>query len=198
MTVEFSEYRVYIGLGNPGARYEMTRHNIGFLVVRNFAQQHGWSFKEEKRFNAYISKGNIGGIGIHLVLPLTYMNLSGLAVKHYLDFYKLETDAICVISDDIALPFGQMRIKASGSAGGHNGLKSVESYLGTSYVRLRMGIGSPSQGQDLADYVLETFNQSEFSKLGAFIDRGTQVLHSIMESPISKVMNVVNTKVDLT
>lgn len=199
MTAEVGLYKVYVGLGNPGTKYEMTRHNIGFLVIKDFARKNGWSFKEEKKFNAFTSKGVIGKVTVHLLLPATYMNLSGLAVKHYMDFYKLEADALCIVSDDVALPFEQMRIKAEGSAGGHNGLKSIESHLGTSkYVRLRMGVGSPLQHQDLADYVLEKFNQSELPKLEAFISRGTQVLHSLLENPISKVMNAVNTKVDLT
>lgn len=146
---------IFVGLGNPGPLYEMTRHNMGFLVVRAFAQRQGWIFKEDKRFKALIVRGFIDGILVHLLLPTTYMNLSGMAVRRYLDFFKLAHDRLVVVTDDIALSFGRLRVKTMGSAGGHNGLKSVEAYLGTSrYIRLKMGIGHPGE-KVLSDYVLD-------------------------------------------
>lgn len=184
--------KVLVGLGNPGVEYEMTRHNIGYLVIKAFARQMGWHFKEEKRFNAFAAKGVIEQQAVHLLLPTTYMNRSGLAVRSYLDFFKLNPSAVIGVVDDIALPFGRLRVKPMGSSGGHNGLKSLEACLGTShYVRLRMGIGHPGQ-KILADYVLEPFNQEELQHLVAFIDRAVTVLHNLVKEDVGQVMNKVN------
>lgn len=184
---------VFVGLGNPGPEYEMTRHNAGFLVVRSFASQAGWHFKEEKRFNAFVAKGLIDGQAVHLILPLTYMNRSGLAVKSYLDFYKLGSDCLTVVVDDISLPFGKLKLKPAGSAGGHNGLKSIECFLATaSYMRLKMGIGHPGK-RILADYVLEPFSSEELQHLMGFVDHGVHVLKCLMKESTDKVMKMVNT-----
>lgn len=184
---------IFVGLGNPGLRYEMTRHNLGFLVVIALAHQLGWLLKEEPRFNAMVAKGVLDGAAVHLILPLTYMNLSGEAVRAYLAYYKLPVASVAVVTDDIAVPFGQMRLKTMGSAGGHNGLKSVEEHLGTnSYIRLRMGIGHPGV-RNLVDYVLEPFNQEEMKELKSFIDRGREVLRRLVKEEISRLMNEVNT-----
>lgn len=166
---------------------------MGFLVVKAFARQQGWQFKEEKRFNALIVKGMLDGIEVHLVLPLTFMNLSGIAIRSYLDYFKLPVSSLVAITDDIALPFGQMRLKTMGSAGGHNGLKSIEQHLGTAdYKRLRMGIGHPGV-KNLAEYVLEPFSPEELKDLTSLIDRGSAVLQRLMKEDIAQVMNAINT-----
>ncbi len=171
----------------------MTRHNMGFLVLKTLAQNLGWQFKEEKRFNSLIAKGMYEGLTIHLILPQTYMNLSGIALRSYLDFYKLPSSSVVVVTDDIALTYGQMRLKMLGSAGGHNGLKSVEEHLGTAqYIRLRMGIGHPGV-KNLAEYVLEPFSSEEIIVLPAVVDRGRDVLLRIMKEDFSHIMNTVNT-----
>lgn len=185
---------VFIGLGNPGREYEWTRHNMGYLVVQGFARKMEWRFKEDRRLSAYVAKGLIEGKMVHLLLPTTYMNLSGLAAKHYLDFFKLDVRCLAVVADDIALPFGQLKLKTMGSAGGHNGLKSIEVHLGTShYIRLRMGIGHPGE-KGLSDYVLDPFTSEELEKLETFIDRGIDVLQRFLKESVSQVMNTVNTK----
>jgi len=183
---------IFVGLGNPGLRYEMTRHNMGYLVVKAFAKQMQWQFKEEKRFNSLVVKAEYGGAIIHLLMPLTFMNLSGVALKSYLEFYKLPLEKVVVITDDFALPFGQMRLKTMGSSGGHNGLKNIEQQLGTNqYARLRMGISHPA-GRNLADYVLETFNQEEQASLMSIVDLGRDILLRLIKEDISQVMNMVN------
>ena len=185
-----------VGLGNPGQKYEMTRHNMGYLVAKAFARSEGWSFKEEKRFNSFVAKGRIGEITVSLLLPTTYMNESGIALRRYLDFYRLTPDAVIVVTDDIALPFGELRVREGGSAGGHNGLKSVEAHLGTDgYVRVRMGIQTDQQRESLADYVLDAFSQNELVGLTTFIEKGAAVAKRlVMGDPISAVMNAVNPK----
>jgi PTH1 family peptidyl-tRNA hydrolase len=182
-----------VGLGNPGPQYEWTRHNIGFLVVQEFAHRLGWSLKEDRRFHARVAKGVSENQTIHLLLPLTYMNLSGNAVRRYVDYFKIPLDRIIIVTDDIALAFGQLRLRPMGSAGGHNGLKSIEASLGTShYKRLRMGIGHPGEKM-LANYVLETFNHTEQKELPTFIDRGVEVLKRLLKESFSHVMTSVNT-----
>lgn len=186
---------LFVGLGNPGSEYEMTRHNMGYLVIQAFARKMGWHLKEEKRLSAYVAKGLIEEKTVHLMLPTTYMNLSGEAVRRYLDFFKLEAPSVTVVVDDIALPFGQLRLKTMGSTGGHNGLKSIEAHLGTShYQRLRMGIGHPGP-HSLVDYVLDPFTREELEKLETFINRGVDVLQRLLRESVSHVMNTVNTNI---
>jgi peptidyl-tRNA hydrolase, PTH1 family len=190
---------VFVGLGNPGIKYERTRHNIGYMIVKSFASKKGWSFKEEEQFNAYVAKGQIGDATVHLLLPTTYMNLSGMAVKAYLDYFKFGIDSLIVISDDVALPFGQMRLRAMGSHGGQNGLRSIEAHLAsTHYVRLRMGIGSPQERQELANYVLAPFSSEEVAALAAFIDRGGEVMQNLLGSTLLNAMNATNMKPPVT
>lgn len=184
---------VFVGLGNPGPQYALTRHNMGYLVVQKLADRWGWHLKEDKRFNALVVKGIIGETTVHLILPLTYMNLSGISVRQYLDYYKLPMTSVVVVTDDIALDFGGLRLRSMGSAGGHNGLKSVQSHLGTShYVRLRMGVGHHGE-QNLADYVLDPFSADELKNLVHFLDRGVEVLQRLLNESVTQVMNAVNT-----
>ncbi|MFQ5729538.1 MAG: aminoacyl-tRNA hydrolase [Waddliaceae bacterium] len=187
---------VFVGLGNPGKKYEMTRHNMGYLVIRALAHLHGLQIKEEKRFLARVARGRIQNVDVHLVLPTTYMNESGQAVRRYIDYFKLTTEDIVVVSDDVAIPFGEMRLRPQGTAGGHNGLKSVERHLGTTqYVRLRMGIGREREiGKELSGYVLDRFTKSELEKLPMLLEGGAQVLVRLLTERVGTVMNVVNVR----
>lgn len=184
---------LFVGLGNPGTQYEKTRHNMGFLAVKAFADRLGCSLKKDLRFNALVVKGVFENLTIHLLLPLTYMNLSGNAVRRYMDYFKIPLNSVMIVIDDIALPFGQLRLRSGGSDGGHNGLRSIEACLGTSqYKRLRMGIGHPGE-KVLSNYVLEPFNHTEQQELPAFIDRGVEVLRRLLKENFTQVMNSVNT-----
>jgi peptidyl-tRNA hydrolase, PTH1 family len=166
---------------------------MGFLVVKALAEKMGWHFKEDKRFNALVTKGVIGSTGVHLLLPQTYMNLSGTAVRRYLEYFKLPLSCVAIVTDDIALSFGKMRLKTMGSAGGHNGLKSVEAHLGTShYIRLRMGIGHPGE-KVLASYVLDPFSPDELKNLATFVGCGVEILLRLLKESTTQVMNTVNT-----
>ena len=188
---------VIVGLGNPGKDYALTRHNLGYLVVQSLAHTHGWVFKDEKTFHATVAKGKIGPITVHLMLPLTYMNESGLAVRRYLDYYKLRSQQVLIVVDDIDLPYGEMRVRMTGSPGGHNGLKSIQAHLGTqNYVRLRMGIGRQQQHETLAEYVLDTFSPEERLGLASFLEKGADVAKRLANEEVSAVMNSVNTKLE--
>ena len=186
---------VIIGLGNPGKRYIHTRHNMGYLVVQSLAEQEGWKFKEESSFHAELAKGKMGDRTVHLLLPLTYMNLSGQTAKAYLDFFKLSPSNLIVIHDEFALSFGQFRLRMNGGAGGHNGLKSLAAYLQTpEFVRLRIGIGNEKGAQTLADYVLDLFSAEERLKLPSVIEQGVQIVRRLVSEEIPAVMNSINAK----
>jgi PTH1 family peptidyl-tRNA hydrolase len=185
---------VFVGLGNPGKKYEMTRHNMGCLVIKAFCLSHNIGLKEDKQLQCQIGKKEVAGSNLRLVLPTTYMNNSGISVRKVLNYYQLGSSDVCVVCDDAALPFGQMRLRESGSAGGHNGLKSIEQHLGTqSYARLRLGIGREvAHGKDLADYVLDKFTAEEVKLLPAFLDQAVRALEQVLCETFSNVMSVVN------
>ena len=188
--------KLFVGLGNPGSKYALTRHNMGFLVIQAFAELHGWKLKEDKQFHGMSVKGQIGDVIAHLLLPTTYMNESGRAVRKYLDFFKIPAGQIIVVCDDAALEFGEMRLRTTGSAGGHNGLKSIEAHVGTrEYVRLRIGIGQKHPSQDLADYVLDRFTQEELQRLPDVVKQGVSTVERLLNENAAEVMNAVNTKI---
>lgn len=176
-----SQTYLFVGLGNPGPEYELTRHNMGYLVVQELASRLGSQLKQDRRFNAKVGKGLWENKNIHFLLPLTFMNLSGTAIKRYVDYFNIPLKGIMIVTDDVALPFGQLRVRAKGSPGGHNGLKSIEHWLGTSeYFRLKMGIGHPGEKM-MVDYVLDKFNQMEQKELPIFIDRGVDLLQHLLK-----------------
>jgi PTH1 family peptidyl-tRNA hydrolase len=184
---------VAVGLGNPGKRYEYTRHNVGALIVEAWATARGWPLKAEKRFCAHVARGNAAGKNVHLLLPMTYMNDSGRAVRGYLDFFRLQPAALLVVSDEVALPFGQLRLRGKGSAGGHNGLRSIEQHIGTQeFARLRVGVGPAPAAIDLADYVLGLFRPEEFEALPSLVKRGVDALEALLQEPMATVANRFN------
>lgn len=184
---------LFVGLGNPGEEYAMTRHNLGFLVVDAFAARFGWTFKQSRVFHGAICKGECQGGAVHLLKPMTYMNESGRSVSSYGNYYGITAQHVVVITDDVALEYGTIRIREEGSSGGHNGLKSLIACLGTQqFARVRMGIGMPPEGWDQADYVLGKFTLAEGTQLQAFIQRGVDVMVSLIEEPITRVMSLVN------
>lgn len=153
---------VIIGLGNPTSKYEGTRHNIGFEVIDELASQMGISVNTNKH-KALCGVGLIGANKVLLIKPQTFMNLSGESVRAAVDFYKVNIqDEIIVIYDDISLPVGKLRVRSKGSAGGHNGMKSIISHLGTDqFARIKVGVGNRENGRNLADYVLGKFMPDE-------------------------------------
>lgn len=168
---------VLVGLGNPGRRYELTRHNLGAMVVAKFAGLLNWPFGEDVYLNGLVAKGEREGRRVYCLLPQTYMNESGWSVRRCIEHWALTPAEIIVVSDDVALDYGQLRLRLRGTSGGHNGLKSIEAYLGTNrFTRLRMGVGSKGVEQSLAEYVLSDFNAEEAAVLDEFIMKGVEVL----------------------
>ena len=186
---------IIVGLGNPGREYQNTRHNIGFQVIDAIAEKNNISVKE-KKYKALIGKGVVAGQKVLLVKPQTYMNLSGESVREVIDYYKIdEKEELIVISDDISLDVGQIRIRKKGSAGGHNGLKNIILHLGhDQFERIKMGVGEKPQGYDLADYVLGHFTQMEQEILQDSIARALQAVETIMTEGVDQAMNRYNQK----
>lgn len=167
-------YRLIVGLGNPGAAYEETRHNIGFRVIRALADKYKLSFRSASQLEGEVAKGIVQEKKALLFLPMTYMNESGHAVKRCLDYFKVPLGALLVVSDEIYLPLGTMRLRKEGSSGGHNGLKSIEAHLGSqNYARLRIGISDRQEGE-LADYVLGRFSPEEREKLPEIVEKACE------------------------
>ena len=180
-------------LGNPGLRYEGTRHNAGFMAADAFQRKHNIRINRA-RFRALTAQCSIGGDQVLLMKPQTYMNLSGEAVGQAARFYKIPPEHILVVSDDITLPVGSLRIRTKGSAGGHNGLKNIIAHLGTDeFPRVRIGVGSPPHPDyDMADWVLSSFKNQDAEQMAASAERAAEaVICYITEGP-ERAMNRFN------
>lgn len=186
---------IIAGLGNPGREYANTRHNIGFDVIDRLAEEEHISVLEKKH-KAVIGKGYVAGQKVILAKPQTFMNLSGESLRELVDYYKV--DAACeliVISDDISLDVGQIRIRKKGSAGGHNGLKNIILQLGNdNFMRIKMGVGEKPGGYDLADYVLGHFTQDERKVMEEAAKRAVEAIRMILTEDADTAMNHFNRK----
>ncbi len=182
------------GLGNPGRRYSKTRHNIGFLVLDVFAARHKTRWEERKGL-AWIGLHVQGGSEILLVKPQTYMNRSGEAVGRICDEYRVPTEALVVVHDDMDLAFETMKLKRGGGAGGHKGIESILWELGSDrFPRVKMGIGRPEAGERPEDHVLGAFPDDQAARLPRFLVRGSEAVECILEQGIDRAMNLFNTR----
>ncbi len=187
---------IIVGLGNPTKQYDNTRHNIGFMTIDELADKYNISVTTIQH-KARIGKGVIEGHKVILAQPLTYMNLSGESVRELADYYKVDpTSEVIIISDDIELPPGYIRVRPKGSAGGHNGLKNIIQHLGTQeFVRVRVGVGEKPKKMDLAEYVLGHFASNEKDAIADGISQAIDAIKIIMDGEIDKAMNQFNRKV---
>lgn len=187
---------IIAGLGNPGKEYENTRHNVGFDVIDALAEKYNISVLELKH-KAMIGKGYIEGQKVVLVKPLTFMNLSGESIRPIVDYYKVNAEQeLIVISDDISLPPGQLRVRKKGSAGGHNGLKNIIKLLGSeNFQRVRMGVGEKPKNYDLADWVLGHFNKEERKAVDEAARKAVRAVEMMMNDDVDAAMNEFNRKV---
>ncbi len=185
--------RLVVGLGNPGARYECTRHNVGFRAVDHWVDGAGASWERAPVGKGEAAKASLPDGDVRVVKPHTFMNLSGDMVQPVAHYYRIEAGQILVVSDDLDLPLGKLRIRLKGSAGGQNGLKSVLERLGTKDVpRLRMGIGPRSPGVDAASFVLGKFRSEDKDAVEAMILRASEAIDMICRDGIERAMNVFN------
>jgi PTH1 family peptidyl-tRNA hydrolase len=178
-----------VGLGNPGPSYAATRHNAGFMVLDALAGRVGSKFKAHKG-RCDVVEGHIAGVRAVLAKPKSYMNLSGGPVASMRDFFKIPTARIIVVHDELDIPFGAMKVKRGGGDGGHNGLKSITSAIGSKeYLRVRVGIGRPPGQQDPADYVLKEFALAERKELPLQIELAADVVEQLLTKDLEAVQN---------
>ena len=183
--------KLVVGLGNPGKEYENTRHNMGFIIIDNFAKSLGCEITKEK-FNGLYAEIFLNEDKVILLKPLSFMNLSGIVVKKYADYFNISLEDILVISDDLDLDFLDYRLRLFGSSGGHNGLKDIEKHLGTNrFKRFRIGI-SNNKLIDTADYVLGKFNKEDIDQIEKFLPKTEAILKDYLVNDFEKVMSTYN------
>ncbi|MDO5026399.1 MAG: aminoacyl-tRNA hydrolase [Tissierellia bacterium] len=183
-----------VGLGNPGLKYENTRHNVGFLTIDRLADKYNIDVKKVK-FKSLYGQGLISGHKVMLVKPQTYMNNSGEAVRELKNFYKFETDKLIVIVDDIDIDFGTIRIRKSGSAGSHNGMKSIIYQIqDDKFTRIKIAVGSKPDYMDLANFVLSNFTSKEVKVIEDEIDLSVEAIEMIINGDTDKAMSIYNAK----
>lgn len=175
-----------VGLGNPGPKYELTRHNIGFLAI-DYALTSLGNAPMKSGFNGLFAQGNLEGEKVILLKPQTYMNKSGLSVQAAAAFYKIRPDHIIVLHDDMDLLLGQMRIKQGGGHGGHNGLRDIDAHLGANYVRIRLGIGRPAIKGTESDFVLHPFSNAELKTVEEVIKKSHAASVALMKEDLAAV-----------
>ena len=185
---------IIAGLGNPGEKYDNTRHNAGFLTIDALASKYNIDVRE-KAHKALIGKGVIEGQKVILAKPQTYMNVSGESIRALVDYYKIAQEELIIIFDDISLEPGQLRIRKKGSAGGHNGIKSIIAHLGTQeFTRIKVGVGEKPPKMDLADYVLGHFSTEDRAKVEEAIGHAMDATVLMMQGEVDKAMNDYNSK----
>ena len=179
-----------VGLGNPGYEYENTRHNTGFMVLDKMAESVGVSF-EDKRYG-YVAETFIKGRKVFLLKPTTYMNLSGNAVRYWLQKENIDQKRLLVVVDDLSIPLGDYRLKGNGSNGGHNGLGNIQQLIGQQYARLRMGIGNDFQRGQQVDWVLGKYTDEDMRTLQPSIDEAVEIIRSFVLAGLDITMNQFN------
>ncbi|WP_299270885.1 aminoacyl-tRNA hydrolase [uncultured Prevotella sp.] len=179
-----------VGLGNPGYEYENTRHNTGFMVVDEFARSVGATF-EDKRYG-FVAETSIKGRKVFILKPTTFMNLSGNAVRYWLQNENIDQERLLVIVDDLSIPLGDFRLKGNGSNGGHNGLGNIQQLIGQQYARLRMGIGADFAKGQQVDWVLGKYDEEDMKTLQPSIDQAVDIIKSFVLAGLNITMNQYN------
>lgn len=185
--------QLVVGLGNPGARYQATRHNIGFVVLDRLAERHGGVWREQ--FDGRSCDLRVGAHRVLLLQPQTFMNRSGTSVRNAASFFKIPPEEVIVVHDEVDLPLADVRLKVGGGEAGHNGLRSVSQHLGTQgYARLRCGVGRPAPefSGEVADYVLQAFAPAEAAAVDTLVSDAVRALELALELGLQPAMNQVN------
>ena len=190
--------RLVVGLGNPGSKYDGTRHNVGFMVLNRLAQRKGFSFRQQSKLHGFAGESGVGASRLRCLMPQTYMNESGRAIRAALDWFGFGPEQLLVLVDDMDLPLGRLRLRAKGSAGGHNGLRSTIQHLGTQeFPRLRIGIGAPAENPAerrarTVSHVLGPFSKAEQPCLDAVLDEVLDGLDRIQRLGLERAGNRLN------
>ena len=190
--------RLVVGLGNPGTKYEGTRHNIGFMALERMASREGFSFRQQSKLHGLAAEHGIGQSRLRLLMPQTYMNDSGRSIRAALDWFGFTPEQLLVLVDDMDIPLGRLRLRAQGSAGGHNGLRSTIQHLGTqAFPRLRIGIGAPADNPAerralTVSHVLGSFSRAEQPEVDAVLDGVLEAIQRIQRQGLDRAGNWIN------
>ena len=182
-----------VGLGNPTPNSQNNRHNIGFKIVDAINQKFGLS-KQKPKFKGLLTTGNIGKKKVYAIKPLTFMNNSGICIRELIEYFKIDAQDVIVFHDDLDIEFGKIKAKFGGSSAGHNGIASIDKFIGKDYSRVRIGIGKPKNGIDIADFVLQNFDEEETTGIEKISDDITESISILIEKKLDLFSSTVNNK----
>ena len=184
---------LFVGLGNPTPDSENNRHNIGFKIIDSINKKFSLS-KQKPKFKGLLTTGNIGKKKVYAIKPLTFMNNSGTCIRELIEYFKIEAEDVIVFHDDLDIEFGKIKAKFGGSSAGHNGIASIDKFIGKEYSRVRIGIGKPKDGIEVADYVLQNFNDDEVVGMEKTLTNITESISILVEKKLDLFSSTVNNK----
>ena len=182
-----------VGLGNPTDDSENNRHNVGFKIIDSINKKFGLS-KQKPKFKGLLTTGNVGDQKVYAIKPLTFMNNSGICIRELIEYFKIEPENIIVFHDDLDIEFGKIKAKFGGSSAGHNGIASIDKFIGKDYSRVRVGIGKPKNGIEVADFVLQNFDEDESLKIEKILENINGSLSILVEKKLDLFSSTVNNK----
>ena len=183
----------FVGLGNPTPDSENNRHNVGFKIIDSINKKFNLS-KQKPKFKGLLTTGNIGNKKVYAIKPLTFMNNSGICIRELIEYFKIEPENIIVFHDDLDIEFGKIKAKFGGSSAGHNGIASIDKFIGKDYSRVRIGIGKPKNGIEVADFVLQNFDEDESLKIEKILENINGSLSILVEKKLDLFSSTVNNK----
>ena len=184
---------LFVGLGNPTPDSENNRHNVGFKIIDSINKKFGLS-KQKPKFKGLLTTGNIGTQKVYAIKPLTFMNNSGVCIRELIEYFKINAEDVIVFHDDLDIEFGKIKAKFGGSNAGHNGIASIDKFIGKDYSRVRIGIGKPKNGLDVADFVLQNFDEEETSGIEKISKDITESMSILVEKKLDLFSSTVNNK----
>ncbi len=184
---------LFVGLGNPTPNSENNRHNIGFKIIDAINQKYGLS-KQKPKFKGLLTTGTIDGKKVYAIKPLTFMNNSGICIRELIEYFKIEAENVIVFHDDLDIDFGKIKTKFGGSSAGHNGIESIDKFIGKEYSRVRIGIGHPKDDIEVSDHVLQDFNEDEKEEISSITESITESLSILIDKKLDLFSSTVNNK----
>ena len=184
---------LFVGLGNPTPDSENNRHNIGFKIIDSINKKFGLS-KQKPKFKGLLTTGNVGDQKIYAIKPLTFMNNSGICIRELIEYFKIEAEDVTVFHDDLDVEFGKIKTKFGGSSAGHNGIESIDKFIGKDYSRVRIGIGRPKENIEVSDYVLQNFEEDETIRIEKILDNINESISLLVDKKLEIFSNAINNK----
>ncbi len=184
---------LFVGLGNPTPNSENNRHNVGFKIIDSINKKFNLS-KQKPKFKGLLTTGNVGSQKVYAIKPLTFMNNSGICIRELIEYFKIEAENVMVFHDDLDIEFGKIKAKFGGSSAGHNGIESIDKFIGKDYSRIRIGIGKPKANIEIADYVLQNFDEDEIIRIEKISNNITGAISILIEKKLDLFSSTVNNK----